>query len=316
MANPGEEVTGNYLKWVLGCDFVEYNLSLEEEQGEIDVIGYRADERTVYICEVATHLEIGLQYTKNGRPDNVDRLFKKFEKDMRYAMDYWPDSGVIFMFWSPIIKIAKPNAKNDQMKDLELVQKKLIEKFGDYGKIEFIINEKYLECLQELQKTAIEHTEAMPTTIMMFLQIFEKTKKHVTKLNNTNSSSLNKRQTYENTMNFDEFWKQLQTKLKHEKEFRTLKQRKKFTASFEISTRGIPAVRIITEEGASRGPIQSNEFQGVWDNAKGYSRETRFLNKGRRLEPYLTKNKGMGKSMQVSYITTLIDYVVKDQNMI
>ena len=168
---------------------------------------------------------------------------------------------------------------------------------------------------EELQKTAIDHTEAMSTPIMRFLQIFEKTKNHVAKLHKPDILSLNKNPSYENTMNFDEFWKQLQSEIKQEKEFRTLRRRKKFTASFEISTRGIPAVRIITEDGAPRGPIKSNEFQGVWDNAKGYSRETRFLNKGKRLEPYPTKNKGMGKSMQVSYITALIDYIVKDQNM-
>ena len=116
-------------------------------------------------------------------------------------------------------------------------------------------------------------------------------------------------------MNFKECWKKLQHELKQEKEFRTLKQKKKFTAYFETNTRGISAVRIITETGAPRGPIQSNEFEGVWDNAKGHSRETRFLNEGRRLEPYSTKKGGMGKSMQVSYITTLIDYVVQNQDM-
>ena len=49
--------------------------------------------------------------------------------------------------------------------------------------VELIINEKYLACLQELTKIALEKTEAMPTTIMRFLQIYEKTKRHVSKLN-------------------------------------------------------------------------------------------------------------------------------------
>jgi hypothetical protein len=69
------------------------------------------------------------------------------------------------------------------------------------------------------------------------------------------------------------------------------------------------------EAGESRGPIQSNEFEGVWDNVKGRSHETRFLNEKRRLEPYPKKKGGIGKSMHVSYITTLIDHVVKDQDM-
>ena len=116
-------------------------------------------------------------------------------------------------------------------------------------------------------------------------------------------------------MNFKEFWKKLQNELRQEKDFRTLKQKKKFSAHFEQNRHGVPVLKIITEAGEPRGPIQTNEFEGVWDNAKGRSRETRFLNENRRLEPYPKKKGGMGKSMQVSYITTLIDYVVQDHDM-
>lgn len=45
MANPGEEITDNYLKWVLGCDFVEYNLAVKNPKGEIDVIGCNLDKK-------------------------------------------------------------------------------------------------------------------------------------------------------------------------------------------------------------------------------------------------------------------------------
>lgn len=183
MANPGEEITGNYLKWVLGCDFVEYNLTTKNPKGEIDVIGYDIDNNVVYICEVATHLETGLQYTKNNQPDNVDRLFKKFEKDMQYGINYWPDYSVIYMLWAPIVKSSKPGSKHNQMADLEKLKNKLKKKFGDYGEIELIINERYLGCIQELKKIAIKNTEAMPNPIMRFLQIHEKTKNHVSKLN-------------------------------------------------------------------------------------------------------------------------------------
>lgn len=116
-------------------------------------------------------------------------------------------------------------------------------------------------------------------------------------------------------MNFKEFWKKLQRELRQEKEFKTLRQKKKFNAYFESNAHGVPIVKIVTETGTPRGPIQSNEFEGVWDNAKGRSRETRFVNEKRRLEPYPTKKGKQGKSMQVSYITTLIDYVVRDESM-
>jgi len=116
-------------------------------------------------------------------------------------------------------------------------------------------------------------------------------------------------------MNFQEFWKKLQSEIRQEKEFKTLKQKKKFTVHFEQNRDGVPVLKIITETGEPRGPISSNEFGGVWDNAKGRSRETRFLNDNRHLEPYPKKKGGMGKSMQVSYIVALIDYLVQDQNM-
>ncbi|WP_279147231.1 hypothetical protein [Photobacterium carnosum] len=38
MQNPGEELVGEYLKHILGCDFVEYNLYTPNIQGEIDVV--------------------------------------------------------------------------------------------------------------------------------------------------------------------------------------------------------------------------------------------------------------------------------------
>ncbi len=116
-------------------------------------------------------------------------------------------------------------------------------------------------------------------------------------------------------MKFKEFWNILQTELSQGKNFKTLKQKKKFSAQFEFNTHGAPTIKIITDVGNPRGPIQSNEFEGVWDNAKGLSRETRFLNHKKRLEPYSKKKEGIGKSMQVSYITALIEHIVQDQDM-
>ncbi len=80
MQNPGEEIVGEYLKYFLGCDFVEYNLYTPDVQGEIDVVGINPKNKVVYICEVATHLVTGLQYVKERQPDNVERFTKKFRK--------------------------------------------------------------------------------------------------------------------------------------------------------------------------------------------------------------------------------------------
>lgn len=80
MQNPGEEIVGEYLKYFLGCDFIEYNLYTPDVQGEIDVVGINPKNKIVYICEVATHLVTGLQYVKDCQSDNVNRFTKKIPK--------------------------------------------------------------------------------------------------------------------------------------------------------------------------------------------------------------------------------------------
>ena len=114
-------------------------------------------------------------------------------------------------------------------------------------------------------------------------------------------------------MNFKEFWKILQVELRHEKEFLTLKQNKKFKAYFERKLNGELAVRVIPESGKLRGPIPSNEFEGIWDSARGFPRETRFVNRHGRLGSYQRKDGKIGNSENVSYITKLIDHIVQDQ---
>ena len=116
-------------------------------------------------------------------------------------------------------------------------------------------------------------------------------------------------------MKFEEFWKKLQDKLRQEKEFRTLKQKKKFKARVGYNKQGRTTVFVTLETGSTRGQMRSNEFEGVWDNAKSHSYETRFVNKGGRLKSYVREDGEIGKSMQVSYIVTLIDYIVQKQEM-
>jgi len=116
-------------------------------------------------------------------------------------------------------------------------------------------------------------------------------------------------------LNFNEFWTKLQSELKQEKEFKTLKQKKRFKACIGYNVSGKVTVFVTLENGIGRGQIRSNEFEGVWDNAKSRSRETRFVNEDKRLEPYVKKDGEMGKSMQISYITKLIDHIVENQDM-
>ncbi|MEC4848983.1 MAG: hypothetical protein RI100_07335 [Nitrosarchaeum sp.] len=116
-------------------------------------------------------------------------------------------------------------------------------------------------------------------------------------------------------MKFEEFWMKLQDELRHEKKFMTLKKKKKFNVRVGYNKQGRTTVFVTLETGIPRGQIRSNEFEGVWNNAKKYSPETRFVNKGKRLESYVKKNGDEGKSVQISYITTLINYIVQKQKM-
>lgn len=181
MIDAGEELTGSYLKYVLNCDFVEYHTHIKFIKGEINVVGIDLEKKIVYLCEVVTHLEGGMQYVKNGQPDNVDRLIKKFSKDIEYAKRNFSEYKHIFMLWSPIIRIPKKkDTKHNQMRDIKQIQNTIEEKFN--MQIKIVINEEYLYCIRELKHVATRKTEAMSGTIMRFLQIDEKIKEHVDKL--------------------------------------------------------------------------------------------------------------------------------------
>lgn len=181
MQNPGEEITGEYLKVILSCDFVEYNLYTPDTQGEIDVVGINAKEKIVYICEVATHLVTGLQYVKNKQPENVARFQRKFRKNIEYANKYFDGYEKRFMLWSPVVKNQGPNAKHNQLRDIKEIQESLNLEFG--VNIEAVINDEYVQCLQKLREFAAKETKELKSPILRLMQIEEKLFKHVSKLN-------------------------------------------------------------------------------------------------------------------------------------
>src|SRR5205823_1362726 len=98
---------------------IQYNLYPPGVQGEIDVVAVNFREKVVYVCEVAVHMVTGLQYVKDRQPDTIDRLIKKFDKDIDYAEKAFPDYTHVFMLWSPIVRSSAPNAKHDQMKAVD-----------------------------------------------------------------------------------------------------------------------------------------------------------------------------------------------------
>lgn len=176
MENPGEHLVGQYLHEIKKCDFVEYNLHTTHMQGEIDVVGIDSSKKTVYICEVATHLVGGLQYTKGSQPDNVNRFVKKFTKNIQYANENFKGFKKVFMLWTPIIRIPRThNTKHNQLRDIQEIVHKIKKTTG--VEIQTIYNADFLKVIQELRDVASQTTQAMNSPIMRFLQIEESLKK-------------------------------------------------------------------------------------------------------------------------------------------
>jgi len=176
MQNLGEEITGEYLKHIKGCEFIEYNLDTPDIQGEIDVVGINIKKNEVYICEVAIHTT-GLGYVTDKKDDTVNRFMKKFRKDIKYAKEYFADYEQHFMLWSPIVKKAGETAKNDQFKNVKEIEKNLRQEFGI--ELELIINREYQECLEELRKHVRKETKEFKSPVLRMMQIEETLKRHL-----------------------------------------------------------------------------------------------------------------------------------------
>jgi len=179
MENPGEQIVGEYLKWIKGCKYVLYNTPTDREQGEIDVIGVNSSGKKVYVCEVATHMQTGLNYVnaRTREPDNVGRFIKKFSKNITYARKEFADHNLTFMLWTPLVKINKQGSKANQHKDLDDILKSI--KTSHNVDIEVISNRKYYGCLMELKEFAKRETKEMKSPIMRAYQIEGKLKKHL-----------------------------------------------------------------------------------------------------------------------------------------
>ena len=183
MLNVGEQLVSSYLRYIRGCDFIQTNLYTIESQGEIDVVGLNLAERQVYICEVAIHLTTGLQYVKNKRPNNVQKLTDKFSKDIEYARKYLGGYDQHFMLWSPIVKDTKGKPEYNQMQHLVKIGANIKRRYG--VDIEYMVNEKFYACLEELRLYAAAQTAALQCPLMRLMQIEALLGKHVSKLTNS-----------------------------------------------------------------------------------------------------------------------------------
>lgn len=175
--NVGEEICGEWLRHVGGCEFVQYNLKTTDVQGEIDVIGLNMKDHTVYACEVAIHLTTGLQYTRDNRPDNVPRLTAKFRKDIQYLRSAFPEYRHVLMLWSPVVRNQRDGSKHNQMDDVRQVASAIETEF-DIG-VELIINGAFRAALDELRRIARKTTKELDSSVMRYLQVEEHLATHL-----------------------------------------------------------------------------------------------------------------------------------------
>ncbi len=178
--NIGEEICGEWLRHVRACGFVDYNVKLPTGGGEIDVVGIDLSERTVYACEVAVHLVTGLQYTRDGHPDNVDRLAAKFRKDIAYVREGFPEYRHVFMLWSPVVRNQRAGSANNQLDHVQQVVDLLRRDL--HADLELVINERFQIALDELRAVARNDTKEHTSSVVRYLQVEEHLKRHLARL--------------------------------------------------------------------------------------------------------------------------------------
>lgn len=185
MHNIAEEITGEWLRHIKGCNFVEYNVK-GAHQTEIDVISLQMAQNTIYVCEVAAHVQ-GLQYvnTKTSRPDTANKFIQKFKKDKNYVDEHFPHFKKIYMLWSPLVKISRTGAKYNAMQAVKDVQLQLQKELQI--QLELVINEHYLSVINQLKEYASNISyDLSKSAVLRYFQIEGCLQKHVSKLKEGN----------------------------------------------------------------------------------------------------------------------------------
>lgn len=143
----GESLVGAYMRYVRGCEVVVYNTFLRGQQGEIDVVALKTEPRTIWLCEVVTHIQ-GMLYGGSGGSDaTVERLRNKLVRAQEFAETTFPGEEYRFEVWSP--RVAK-----GQLTQAFGVLAEELEATG--MSLEFVVNEDYTACVRQL----VEHARA------------------------------------------------------------------------------------------------------------------------------------------------------------
>jgi len=154
----GEYIVGAYLKVIKKCDFIDYNARPPvgglEGLNELDVVGLDFKNKSVYLCEVTTHIR-GILYKDNK--NTIVKIKKKFGKQKEYAEKYLLDFPKrYYMFWSPVVPKGY-----------------ITEELKKIDGLEVVINERYAKCIDELREKAKKSTNDVGNPFFRILQILE-----------------------------------------------------------------------------------------------------------------------------------------------
>ena len=180
MLNVGEQLVASYLRYIRKCDFIQTNLYTVDAQGEIDVVGINLKEKRVYVCEVAVHLTTGLQYVREKKPNNVQKLTEKFSRDIEYTQKYLSEYEAHYMLWSPIVKDSQGHPLYNQLLHLVDIRAALKSKYN--VDLECTVNDKFLACLKELRVYASTQTSELQCPLLRLLQIESYLERHVARM--------------------------------------------------------------------------------------------------------------------------------------
>lgn len=162
MASPldmGESLVGAYLRYGEECDFVVYGTQTEG-QGEIDVIGFQVDQRRVWLCEVATHLD-GISYGSAGMAGTLTKVRQKVQRAVAFGDRMFPGQEKRFEWWSP--KAGPTLSAHFPAICDELTTKET--------EVAFVVNAEYADRVAVLFKQAKKGTKATPEPFFRSLQI-------------------------------------------------------------------------------------------------------------------------------------------------
>ncbi len=159
-AEMGELVAGAYLKEVLRCDFVDYNVRPpgggRTGQFEFDVLGLHFRDGTAILCEVATHLD-RLNYGGKNNQDTLNKITEKHRRQRDYASTHLGNfRRHRFMLWSPRVPVGFLTKGLAQIDGLELM-----------------INVDYGHAVDELRNLAGAATRDTGNAFFRALQIME-----------------------------------------------------------------------------------------------------------------------------------------------